>query len=100
MSGPYRIDVVTIFPEYLAPLRQSLLGKAAERGLVSIGVHDLRQWTDDVVLFVHTGAEPPQLLGRHAIRNAVADRLGQPRLGLHVDILERAGKGKVPRLDL
>src|SRR3982751_5065970 len=43
-----RIDVITIFPEYLAPLSQSLLGKAAERGLVSIGVHDLRQWTDDV----------------------------------------------------
>ena len=44
----FRVDVVTIFPEYLAPLRQSLLGKAAERGLVTIGVHDLRQWTDDV----------------------------------------------------
>jgi tRNA (guanine37-N1)-methyltransferase len=43
-----RIDVVTIFPEYLAPLRQSLLGKAAERGLLTIAVHDLRQWTDDV----------------------------------------------------
>jgi tRNA (guanine37-N1)-methyltransferase len=43
-----QIDVITIFPEYLAPLRQSLLGKAAERGLVRIGVHDLRQWTDDV----------------------------------------------------
>ena len=48
MSVPFRVDVVTIFPEYLAPLRQSLLGKAAERGLVSVGVHDLRQWTDDV----------------------------------------------------
>ena len=45
---PYRIDVVTIFPDYLAPLRQSLLGKAAERGLVDIAVHDLRQWTDDL----------------------------------------------------
>ncbi|SFO37225.1 tRNA (guanine37-N1)-methyltransferase [Geodermatophilus obscurus] len=44
----FRIDVVTIFPDYLAPLRQSLLGRAAERGLVSVGVHDLRQWTDDV----------------------------------------------------
>jgi len=42
------VDVVTIFPEYLAPLRQSLLGKAVERGLVTVGVHDLRQWTDDV----------------------------------------------------
>jgi tRNA (guanine37-N1)-methyltransferase len=46
--SPFRVDVISIFPEYLAPLRQSLLGKAAERGLVGIGVHDLRQWTDDV----------------------------------------------------
>ena len=44
----FRVDVITIFPEYLAPLRQALLGKAAERGLVEIAVHDLRQWTDDV----------------------------------------------------
>jgi tRNA (guanine37-N1)-methyltransferase len=44
----FRVDVVTIFPEYLAPLRMSLLGKAAERGLVDVAVHDLRQWTDDV----------------------------------------------------
>jgi tRNA (guanine37-N1)-methyltransferase len=48
VTSTFDIRVVTIFPEYLAPLRQSLLGKAAERGLVSIGVHDLRQWTDDV----------------------------------------------------
>jgi len=38
-----RIDVITIFPEYLAPLRQSLLGKAVDRGLVTFGIHDLRQ---------------------------------------------------------
>jgi tRNA (guanine37-N1)-methyltransferase len=43
-----RVDVVTIFPDYLAPLRQSLLGKAIERGRVEVAVHDLRQWTDDV----------------------------------------------------
>jgi tRNA (guanine37-N1)-methyltransferase len=43
-----RLDVVTIFPEYLAPLRQALLGKAIERGQVQVGVHDLRTWTDDV----------------------------------------------------
>jgi tRNA (guanine37-N1)-methyltransferase len=46
--GGFRIDVLTIFPEYLAPLKQSLLGKAVERGLVDVAVHDLRQWTDDV----------------------------------------------------
>ncbi|MGH3438156.1 MAG: tRNA (guanosine(37)-N1)-methyltransferase TrmD [Sciscionella sp.] len=43
-----RIDVVTIFPEYLVPLRAALLGRAVERGLISIGVHDLRDWTHDV----------------------------------------------------
>ncbi|GAB3125684.1 tRNA (guanosine(37)-N1)-methyltransferase TrmD [Tsukamurella serpentis] len=43
-----RIDVVTIFPEYLAPLQQALLGKAVDKGLLQIGVHDLRNWTHDV----------------------------------------------------
>jgi tRNA (guanine37-N1)-methyltransferase len=42
-----RIDVITIFPEYFAPLRMALLGKAAERGIVELAVHDLRTWTDD-----------------------------------------------------
>ena len=43
-----RIDVVTIFPAYLAPLREALLGRAAGRGLVDLAVHDLRSWTHDV----------------------------------------------------
>jgi len=43
-----RIDVFTIFPEYLAgPLAASLLGKARDRGLLDLRVHDLRDWTDD-----------------------------------------------------
>lgn len=42
-----RIDVVTIFPDYLAPLRLSLLGRASERGLLDVRVHDLREWTHD-----------------------------------------------------
>jgi tRNA (guanine37-N1)-methyltransferase len=42
-----RIDVVTIFPEYLAPLELSLAGKARERGLMDVQVHDLRDWTHD-----------------------------------------------------
>jgi tRNA (guanine37-N1)-methyltransferase len=43
-----RVDVVTIFPEYLAPLGVSLLGKAQQRGLLEVHVHDLRSWTDDL----------------------------------------------------
>ncbi len=43
-----RVDVVTIFPDYLAPLGVSLLGRARDRGLLDVRVHDLRTWTDDV----------------------------------------------------
>lgn len=43
-----KIDVVTIFPEYLEPLRTALLGKAIDKGLISVDVHDLRRWTHDV----------------------------------------------------
>ncbi|HEX8780393.1 MAG TPA: tRNA (guanosine(37)-N1)-methyltransferase TrmD, partial [Nocardioides sp.] len=42
-----RIDVVTIFPDYLAPLELSLPGKARDKGLLEVVVHDLRDWTHD-----------------------------------------------------
>ena len=42
-----RIDVVSIFPEYLAALDLSLVGKARKTGLLDIRVHDLRDWTHD-----------------------------------------------------
>lgn len=48
MNADLTLDVITIFPDYLAPLRQSLLGRAIERGQVDVRVHDLRQWTEDV----------------------------------------------------
>ncbi|MFJ5233450.1 tRNA (guanosine(37)-N1)-methyltransferase TrmD [Kitasatospora sp. NPDC088391] len=43
-----RIDVVTIFPEYLEPLNVSLVGKARARGQLDVHLHDLRQWTTDI----------------------------------------------------
>lgn len=43
-----RIDVITIFPDYLLPVRQSLPGKAIDVGIVDFAVHDLRRWTHDV----------------------------------------------------
>ena len=42
-----RIDVVSIFPEYLAPLDLSLVGKARTSGLLDLRVHDLRDSTTD-----------------------------------------------------
>ncbi|UIK90299.1 tRNA (guanosine(37)-N1)-methyltransferase TrmD [Arthrobacter polaris] len=42
-----RFDVVSIFPEYLAPLDLSLIGKARTEGLLELAVHDLRSYTAD-----------------------------------------------------
>ena len=42
-----RIDAITIFPEYFAPAQLSLLGKAQEKGLVELQIHDLRSFTND-----------------------------------------------------
>ncbi len=43
-----RIDVITIFPDYLQPVWQSLPGRAIGSGIVDFAVHDLRRWTHDV----------------------------------------------------
>ena len=42
-----KIDVVSIFVEYFQPLGLSLVGKAIEKGIVDLRVHDLRSWTTD-----------------------------------------------------
>jgi tRNA (guanine37-N1)-methyltransferase len=44
-----RVDVVTIFPDLFRPvLASSMLGIAAERGLLDVRLHDLRDWADGV----------------------------------------------------
>lgn len=81
-----RIDVITIFPDYLDPLREALLGKAIDRGLISIDVHDLRDWTHDVHRAVDDspyGGGPgmvmkPQVWGEAL--DAVAPPPARPRL--------------------
>ncbi len=42
-----RVDVVSMFPDYLAPLELSLAGRARAAGLLDLRVHDLRDWTHD-----------------------------------------------------
>ena len=44
---PVRVDVVSIFPEYLAPLDLSLIGKARRDGILDVRVHDLRDFAHD-----------------------------------------------------
>ena len=42
------IDIVSVFPEYFDVLNLSLLGKAKDKGLISVHAHNLRDWTHDV----------------------------------------------------
>ena len=42
-----RLDIFSIFPEYLSPLDLSLIGKARQEGLIDLSVHDLRDFTHD-----------------------------------------------------
>ncbi|GAA2076503.1 tRNA (guanosine(37)-N1)-methyltransferase TrmD [Aeromicrobium tamlense] len=42
-----RIDALSIFPDYFAPLDLSLPGKARRAGLVDFHAHDLRDWAHD-----------------------------------------------------
>ena len=42
-----RLDVITIFPGYLDPLAESLVGRAVAGGVLTLQVHDLREWATD-----------------------------------------------------
>ena len=43
-----KIDIITIFPVMCAaPLGQSMMGRAQEKGLLDLKVHDLRDWATD-----------------------------------------------------
>lgn len=42
-----RIDVLTLFPEMFAPLSESIIGKAREKGLIEINVTDIRDFSAD-----------------------------------------------------
>lgn len=42
-----RLDVLSIFPEYLEPMGLSLIGRARERGILDLHTHNLRDWTMD-----------------------------------------------------
>jgi tRNA (guanine37-N1)-methyltransferase len=45
---PVKIDILTLFPEICrAPLEESMMKRAQEKGAVDLGIHDLRDWTTD-----------------------------------------------------
>jgi len=84
-----KIDILTIFPEmFEGPLTESILKRAADKGLVEIKVHNLRDWSTDKH---HSIDAPPYG--------------GGPGMVMRVDVIDRAvadlktGKAKVILLD-
>ncbi|MFM8448406.1 MAG: tRNA (guanosine(37)-N1)-methyltransferase TrmD, partial [Candidatus Nanopelagicaceae bacterium] len=43
-----KLDFISIFPEFFEPLKLSLIGKARDKSLIEIGVHDLRDHATNV----------------------------------------------------
>ena len=62
-----QIDLISIFPDYLSPLKLSLLGKAQDKGIVSINIHDLREHTKD---FHHSVDDTPDGGGAGMVMSA------------------------------
>jgi tRNA (guanine37-N1)-methyltransferase len=90
-----RIDVVTIFPGYLAPLREALLGRAIAAGLVDLAVHDLRDWTHDVHQAVDDapyGGGPGMVMRPHVWGEALDAVLAQDERPVRLVVPTPAGR--------
>ena len=89
-----QIDLISIFPEYLAPLNLSLLGKAQDKGVLSINIHDLRDQTKDVH---HSVDDTPYGGGAGMVMSPVAwgeaiDQITNDHDAVDLIILTPAGK--------
>ena len=89
-----RFDLISIFPEYLAPLKLSLLGKAQDKGLLAINIHDLRDQTTDVH---HSVDDTPYGGGAGMVMSPVAwgdaiDQISSDADQVDLIILTPAGK--------
>src|SRR5919106_1068237 len=93
-----RIDVVSIFPEYLAPLELSLIGKARQDGLLDLHVHDLRAFTTDRHRTVDDTPYGGGAAGR--CRQAGPDRPVACGGALHAGPRLRTGRRGAPRICL
>ena len=80
-----KIDIVTIFPRMVqAPLAEGIVGRAIERGIIDVRVHDLREHTTDrhrVVDDVPFGGGPGMVLKPEPLFRAVGairEQRGEP----------------------
>jgi tRNA (guanine37-N1)-methyltransferase len=96
MDGSMRFDVFSIFPEVMRPyLETSVLGKAQERSLIQIGLHDIRDFTTDKH---HTTDDEPfgggggMVMKAEPVFTAVESVLGENRSEVHLILLTPQGE--------
>lgn len=86
-----KVDIVTIFPKMVqAPLAEGIVGRAIGRGLIDVGVHDLRDFTTDrhrVVDDVPFGGGPGMVLKPEPVFAAVEAIVAQRGAGTRAIIL-------------
>jgi tRNA (guanine37-N1)-methyltransferase len=89
-----RFDLISIFPEYLSPLKLSLLGKAVEKGLLAINIHDLREHATGVHKSVDDtpyGGGAGMVMSAEVWANAI-DKITDDNSSVDLVILTPAGK--------
>ncbi|MBN1171954.1 MAG: tRNA (guanosine(37)-N1)-methyltransferase TrmD [Micromonosporaceae bacterium] len=89
-----KIDIVSIFPDYFAPLDLSLIGRARGLGLLQMAVHDLRTWTHDVHRTVDDtpyGGGPGMVMRPEPWGEAL-DELAGPQAGARLVVPTPAGE--------
>jgi tRNA (guanine37-N1)-methyltransferase len=84
-----RIDIVTLFPEICrAPLSESIMKRARDKGIVDLHIHNLRDWTVDkhhVVDDAPFGGGQGMVMKPEAIFAAVEDLRTQISVGSSIE---------------
>ena len=91
-----RFDVFTLFPGIFAgPLDESILRRAQDRGLISVHLHDIRQWTTDKHRTADDtpyGGGAGMVMAAPPVVNAVEETLGVAQAGTRVLAMSAGGR--------
>ncbi|MEE5987272.1 tRNA (guanosine(37)-N1)-methyltransferase TrmD [Ligilactobacillus equi] len=90
-----RIDILSLFPNMFQPLRESIVGKAEEKGLLDIKVTDFRDYTTQKQNHVDDapyGGGAGMLLQAQPIFDALAATQAKAQTKGRVILLDPAGK--------
>jgi tRNA (guanine37-N1)-methyltransferase len=93
---PFRIDIFTLFPSmFTGPMRESILKRAEAAGLITIEVHNIRDWTSDrhrTADDTPYGGGAGMVMRAPPIVDAVETVLGDDIRDTHIAIMSAGGR--------